>query len=172
MCYGIGVLMAAMMMVSSAVAWADDSRSVNFIIFEKSQTDFEYDPIMFGGFSAFIRAMEGSQLLLLSHGANAISGDVINLQQDVLKESASGRFDDVGVNCQLSFSYDGKGNELEYQLSGDCQIHGRFQGEVLKLDAHIPTTDLPDSAMGDDVWIEVYEDKKSGIAFYANVSKH
>jgi len=169
--YMMCMLIAAMFAMSSTVAQADDSRSINFIVFEKSKAGFEFDPIMFGDFSDFIRAMEGAQLLLLSRSAKSINGDVINLQQDILKEAAVGDFEDVGVNCQLTFTHDGKGNDLEYHLTGDCQIHGQFNGQSMKLKSHIPTTDLPDAkTIGKNIWMQIYENKKSGIAFYANVN--
>ncbi|EAU53591.1 hypothetical protein [Mariprofundus ferrooxydans] len=170
--YIIAVLLAtAGMNLMAANVQADESRSVNFMIFVKVQPNYEYDPIMFGNFSQFIDKMNGTRLLLLSHSARALSGDVINLQQDVLSDNESGGLDDVGVNCQLSFLYTGEARDTEYQLNGDCQIIGRFNGESTSLKAHIPDTDLPDAARGTDVWMEVYEDAKSGVAFYANVSK-
>jgi len=170
--YMLCMLMASVITLVSTSAYADDSRSLNFIILEKTTASFDYDPIIFGGFSDFIRAMGGAKVALLSHSAKSLSGDVINLQQDVLKESALGEFDDVGVNCQLTFTYDGSADDVEYHIGGDCQIHGRFNGESMKLKAHVPTTDLADSAKTGDIWIQVYEDKKSGIAFYANASNH
>ncbi len=165
------MIWAALWMVPFS-AQADDSRSVNFMIFMKNNAGFEYDPIMFGGFSQFVRAMQGSRLLLLSHSAKSLDGDVLNLQQDVLREHEPGSFTDVGINCQLSFHYEPVLQMIEYSLAGKCQIIGDFHGKPMTLKATIPLTELPDTAQGHDVWIEVYEDKRSGVAFYANVSKH
>ena len=156
-------------------AQADDTRSINFVIFQKSTPSYEYDPIMFGSFSQFVKAMHGSQLLLLTHSSSSRNGDVLNLQQDVLREQHDGHMSDVGINCQLSFHYSPTAaGDTEYTLGGSCQImqthSSSGHGEVLQ--AKIPTTDLPDMVQGDDVWIEVYEDAKSGVAFYANVSQH
>lgn len=159
------------LLFQSATAMADDARKVNFMIFMKQQPSYEYDPIMFGGFSQFIKAMNGTRLLLLSHNAKAINGDVINLQQDVLQEHKGSGFDDVGINCQLSFHDHDALGDPNYQLSGDCQIIGRYHNRNVTLKAHIPATDLPDTARGSNVWIEVYEDSESGVAFYANVSQ-
>jgi len=153
-------------------AQADDTRSVNFVIFMKSAPAFEYDPIMFGGFSSFIKAMDGAELLLLSHSAKSQDGDILNLQQDVLRDQEDGTFSDIGINCQLSFHSKMLFNELEYSVNGNCQIIAKFHGQAITLKAKIPLTELPDTAQGHDVWIEVYEDKRSGIAFYANVSQH
>jgi len=157
---------------TTAVAAPENARSVNVMIFMKNQPNYEFDPIMFGSFSEFIRAMDGTRLLLLSHSAKSLPGDVINLQQDVLRAEKAGAFEDMGINCQLAFRYDESiPNNAEYQINGDCQVIDQFDGVNISLKAHIPTTDLPDSAKGSDVWIEVYEESKSGVAIYANVSK-
>ncbi|OIO73395.1 MAG: hypothetical protein AUJ57_04465 [Zetaproteobacteria bacterium CG1_02_53_45] len=145
---------------------AGEARSVNFIIFMNDNPNVEYDPIMFGSFSQFIKAMDGSQVLLLSHSASVLGGDVLNLQQDVLKSTTGGHFSDVGVNCQLSYFQEAG----EYNVGGNCQIIDKFHGEQLTLQAKIPRTELPDMAQGKPVWIEVYEDARTGIAFYANIS--
>lgn len=170
----MSVFLAAGIGLISANAYAQDTdgRSVNFLIFMKTKPSTEFDPIMFGNFSQFIKAMDGSRLLLLSHSAKSIHGDVINLQQDVLKYGEGDKVSDVGINCQLAFAADKTvPSDVQYSLSGDCQIIDRFNGEAMTLKAHIPATDLPDAAKGTDVWMELYEDGKSGIAFYANVSK-
>ena len=169
--YIICMLLAAGMGMVSVSAQAEESRSVNFMVFMKVDPAFDYDPIMFGGFSAFITKMDGARLLLLSHSAKSLNGDVINLQQDVLNDRKGGGLSDVGVNCQLSYHAAGEADDIEYQFNGDCQIIGSFHGKEMTIKAHIPSTDLPDAARGTDVWMEVYEDSKSGLAFYANVSK-
>jgi len=163
---------AGMGLANASTAQADNGRSVNFLVFIKAQPHFEYDPIMFGDFSHFIQEMKGANLLLLSHSAKSIDGDVINLQQDVLKEVSNDKFTDVGVNCQINFHTVPDGSDIEYQLGGNCQILENFKGNFITIKAQIPKTDLPDSAKGTDVWMEVYEDARSGIAFYANVSLH
>lgn len=168
--YMICMLTAMLLAPFGAAAQEDNSRSVNFFIFQKSNADFDFDPIVFGDFGQFVHTMKGAKLLLMSHSARAVSGNVINLQEDVLSEKQNGDFDDVGVNCQLTFSYDGEQSDLEYHITGDCQIHGIFGNEPMKLKAHIPAMDLPDTIDQIHIWLEVYEDKKSGIAFYANVS--
>ena len=164
-------LICMLMVVGMAnVAQAGNARNVNFLIFKKSQPSFEYDPIMFGDFNTFIKDMHGARLVLLSRSAQSVDGDVINLQQDLLKEVKGGEFNDAGVDCQLNFKAEHDVSNVEYQLDGRCQLSGNFHGKFISINTRIPKTVLPDTAKGTDVWIEVYEDKRSGIAFYANVS--
>ena len=146
------------------------ARNVNFAAFQKVDKDFEFDPIVLGRFSDFIQAMKGAQVLLLSHTADAVDGDVINIQQDVLREN-KGALGDYGINCQMSFRDESTADNTSYAVGGLCKIIQVGNGKNLKLSAVIPMTSVPDTTQGEDAWVEVYEDEKTGIAFYANVSK-
>lgn len=151
----------------STLSVATEARHVNFAAFQKISPGFEFDPIVVGEFSDFIQAMEGSQILVLSHTGDAVSGDVLNIQQDVLREGKNG-LDDHGINCSLSFHIEGAGESPEYSLGGLCKIIRTGSGK--NITAIIPPASLPDTAQGFNAWIELYEDEKYGIAFYANVS--
>lgn len=131
--------------------------------------DFEYDALVLGKFSDFITAMNGAQVLLLSHTADAVDGDVINVQQDVLRED-KGNLGDYGINCQMSFQDESTADNTSYALGGLCKIIEIGHGKNLKMTAIIPMASVPDTAQGEDVWVELYEDEKTGIAFYGNVS--
>jgi hypothetical protein len=124
-----------------------------------------------GKFADFIQAMKGSQILMLSHTADAVDGDVINIQQDVLREN-KGALGDYGINCQMSFRDASTADTPSYKVGGLCKIIQVGNGKNLRLSAVIPMADVPDTSQGVEVWMKIYEDKKTGIAFYANVSNH
>ena len=145
------------------------ARNVNFAAFQKVNSGFEYDGLVLGKFSSFIKAMDGAQVLLLSHTADAVNGDVINVQQDVLRED-KGALGDYGINCQMSFKDESTADNTSYAIGGLCKIIEIGNGKNLKLTAIIPMTSVPDTAQGEDVWVQLYEDEKNGIAFYGNVS--
>ncbi|WP_227819357.1 hypothetical protein [Mariprofundus micogutta] len=144
---------------------AVEGKSFNFIIFLNEDKSYQFDPIMFGDFPGFISQMKTSKLLLLSHNPGVIGGDVINLQQDMLRSTGGDRFSDAGINCQLSLASEAE----SYHLAGNCQIIDKFHGKQLTLRAKVTDTELPDITEGRPVWIEVYEDARTGIAFYANI---
>jgi len=144
-------------------------RNVNFAAFQKVKAGFEYEAIVLGKFSDFIKAMDGAQVLLLSHTADAMDGDVINIQQDVLRED-KGSLGDFGINCQLSFEDESSADNTSYAIGGLCKIIQVGRGKNIRLTAIIPMASVPDTAQGIDVWVELDEDEKTGIAFYANVS--
>jgi len=152
----------------SSLAQAEDMH-INFAAFQKTQPGFEFSQIVDGKFSDFIQAMEGSQILILSHTSHAVDNDVLNFQQDVLRETKDGMKDD-GINCSLSLHIDGKGTLARYSVGGLCKIFRTGDASAKKITAVIPSTSLPDTSQGFEGWIELYEDKTSGIAFYANVS--
>jgi hypothetical protein len=152
----------------SLQAQAGEARHINFAAFQKNQPGFEFDPIVAGKFSDFIQAMDGAQILILSHTSDAVDGDVLNFQQDVLREGKDGMVDN-GINCSLTLRIEGEGSSPEYTIGGLCRIF-RGGSSAQKITAIIPPASLPDTAQGFDGWIELYEDQKNGIAFYANVS--
>ena len=149
-------------MTSSAL----ELRDINFAVFQKVDDDFEYDPIVLGRFSEFINVMEGTQLLLLSHTKDSINEDVINLQQNVLRESSEG-LNDIGVSCNLTFLDFSEEDETEFELGGMCKIFDSLNENVMAI---IPMASLPDTEEGVEAWVMLYEDENNGIAFYANVS--
>ncbi len=165
------MLVAALSLIGTAVssAMAGGARNVNFAAFQKINPDFEYDAIVLGKFSDFIKAMDGVQVLFISHTADAVDGDVINIQQDVLREN-KGKLGDFGINCQLSFQDESSPDNTSYALGGLCKIIEIGHGKDLRLTAIIPMSSVPDTAQGIDAWVLLDEDEKTGIAFYGNVS--
>ncbi|WP_206675321.1 hypothetical protein [Mariprofundus sp. NF] len=165
------ITLAAGIAMFSTEAVAGDARNVNFAAFQKVDPNFEFDPIVLGKFSDFIAVMDGAQILILSHTADSINNDVINIQQDVLRQGKDG-LGDVGINCQLSYLDESTPESTSYEIGGFCKILDVGDGRENKLLAIIPMTGLPDTAQGVDAWVMLYEDEASGTAFYANVSVH
>jgi len=163
-------MMLAALYLVPASSQAEEPKSINFIVFVNNDPLFQYDPIMFGSFSQFIKSMGSSQVLLLAHNPKVIDGDVMNLQQDALRERADGNFSDAGINCHLSLGHESVG-PWEHNIEGNCQIINKFHGKQQTLQAKVSSTELPGMVEGKMVWIEVYEDKRTGIAFYANLSE-
>lgn len=157
--------------LTTTTAIAGETRNVNFAAFQKVDASFEFDPIVLGKFSDFISVMDGAQILILSHTADSINGDVINIQQDVLRQGVNG-LGDVGINCQLSYLDESTPENTSFEVGGFCKILDVGDGHDKKLMAVIPMTGLPDTAQGVEAWVMLHEDSESGIAFYANVSKH
>ncbi len=158
-----------LMVLSPWVGVAGETRSVNFATFQAADKDFEFEPVVPGKFSDFIAEMEGSKILALVHTSGAIDGDVITMQTSVLRDEA-GELGDFGVDCQLSFTSEGEGEEVGFLLGGVCRIIQVGQGKELRKVLIIPPTNVPDTTQGFEGWIMLDEDEASGIAFYANVS--
>jgi len=161
----IAVFFVALMMLSPLFSTAAEIRNINFSVFQKLDDNFEFEPIVLGRFSDFIDAMKGSQVLLLSHTKDSIDGDVINLQQDVLRESSAG-LNDIGISCALTFADHSTAQDTSFEIGGLCKILDSLNENVTAI---IPMTSLPDTDQGIGAWVELFEDEKNGIAFYANV---
>lgn len=163
--YKFGLLLLGLFCMGTVEAVAAEIRNINFAVFQKLDDNFEFEPIVLGRFSSFIEAMEGSQVLLISHTRNSVNGDVINVQQDVLRESTEG-LNDIGINCTLTFSDLSTDENTAFELGGLCKIIDSLNTNVTAI---IPMASLPDTEQGIDAWVELHEDEASGIAFYANV---
>jgi len=162
----LALVLLCMILGSPLLSAAAEIRNINFAVFQKVNPGFEFEAIVLGKFSDFIEAMEGSQVLFLSHTKDSIDGDVINLQQDVLRESSEG-LNDIGLDCSLSFADLSDDENTSFEIGGMCKIIDSLNESVLAI---IPMASLPDTDQGVEAWVELYEDEESGIAFYANVS--
>ncbi len=164
----IGMLILAAF-AQSVDTRAGEARHINFAAFEKQDPGFRFEPVVLGSFSEFIATMKGAGILMLVHTNEAVDGDVINVQQDVLRESSGADLGDFGINCSLSFKVTNDNDNPFYTLGGVCRFLG--VGEKHRnLTATFKPVPLADAAQGVDAWVLLHEDKASGIAFYANVS--
>jgi len=151
---------------------AADIKHVNIAAFHKNVASYEYEAIVMGRFSDFIAEMEkGSQIIFLNHTAGIKHNDVITFNADVLSEGGEGgAFEDNGVNCSISFTDESTADNTSYSVGGLCSILLSDASGHHKIQAIIPSADLPDTSQGIDVWVMIYEDEKTGTAFYANVT--
>jgi len=153
-------------------AQAAGTTHVNVAVFHKTVADYEFKVSVMGKFSDFIAEMEkGSQIIFLNQTSGIKNNDVITLNVDVLSEDHSDGFKDNGVNCSFSFKDDSTADNTAYAIGGLCTILLNDHGVREKIKAIIPSDYLPDTSQGVDVWMMIYEDKKTGTAFYANVTK-
>ena len=162
------ILLCLLMLVPS-LSFAGEVRNVNFAAFEKVDKDFEFEPIVEGKFSDFISAMNGAQILVLAHTADAKDGDVITMQTSVLRHGGDD-LGDYGTDCQLSFKDESEGTDTSFLLGGICHVIQVGRGANVRKTLIIPHTNIPDTSQGFDGWFMLDEDEETGVAFYANVS--
>jgi len=166
----LGVLLVSAMLIVMPVQ-ASGVKHVNIAAFHKTVADYEFEAIVLGRFSNFIAEMEkGSQVIFLYHTAGIQDNDVITFNADVLREGASEEFSDNGVNCSISFIDESEVDNTSYAVGGLCTILMSDGSKHQKIKAIIPPASLPDTSQGIDVWVMIYEDESTGIAFYANVT--
>lgn len=95
----------------------------------------------------------GAEMSLFAHSAAIKHNDVLNLQNDTLRE-INGEFKDIGVNCQISMSTEG-----EWTVGGRCEVF--MQG-----DARVNHIIKPTPIHKELIWYKVFEDKEQGVAGY------
>jgi len=164
-------MVAVFSIVMIAPAQANDIKHLNIAAFHKTMANYEFEAIVLGRFSDFIAEMEkGSQVIFLNHMAGVQDNDVITINADVLRESSKDGFHDNGVSCSFSFIDESTADNTSYLVGGLCTIFMSNNGVHEKVKAIIPSANLPDTSQGIDVWVMIYEDEKTGTAFYANVT--
>ena len=159
-------MLVAILALSTGLAQAGEPRRLNFAVLQKHAKDFEFEPIVVGDFVDFIQAMKGATLLMLTHTAEAVNGDVINMQTNVLRDKG-GKLGDYGVECQLSFKDESTPGNPMFTVGGLCRL--RLGDRTVK--ALISPAALPDTTQGVNAWVLLDEDETSGVAFYGNVSR-
>lgn len=98
-------------------------------------------------------AKQGAEMSLFAHSAAIHHNDVLNLQNDTLRE-VNGEFKDIGVNCQISMSTEG-----EWSVGGRCEV-------FMSGDARTNHVIKPTPVAKELIWYKVFEDKEQGVAGY------
>ena len=98
-------------------------------------------------------ASQGAEMMLFAHSVFIHDGDVLNLQNDTLRE-VDGTFKDFGLNCQVTMHTNG-----DWKVSGMCEtfITGNAKNKQI-----IMPTPLPKQL----IWYKVFEDTEQGLAGY------
>ena len=110
-----------------------------------------------------IQSLKGkAQYIFMNHTAGLKDGDVITVANDVLRENA-GKFDDLGMGCQLSVKVKFK----DVTLAGICHFFLVDKNkQQVKHKGIIKATTL---STGQD-WVLIYDSAEDGIAIYADES--
>ena len=111
---------------------------------------------------SLVNTLQNATLLLESHSAALMKGDVIMLGSSVLRtESSKQGYADDGVSCQFAVSFD---DDNIPELSGICKFEVITEsGKQISSKGIIPTSGLAD----DGEWSMIYEDTENNIAIYA-----
>ena len=98
-----------------------------------------------------------ADFLVLTQTVGIHDGDVLNIQNDVLRSGSGDSFDDLGIDCQLSIN----ASKPVWEVGGKCDLFLPHIGNkkiVGIIKAHpIPT---------EKVWHHVWDDKETGVAVY------
>jgi len=137
---------------------AEEGKHVHVASFFKlpGQESFQWPDEIKG--ENIIGALEGkADFLVLTQTVGIRNGDVLNIQNDVLRDTTAKDFEDLGINCQLSVN-----NETEtWHIGGKCDVLlPHLNGE--KIVGFINATDIKD----EKVWHLVWANDKTKVAVY------
>ncbi|MDQ6973308.1 MAG: hypothetical protein Q9M10_00375 [Mariprofundaceae bacterium] len=151
-------MMLAGAMSNMAIA-SEQSVHVHVAAFFKlpGQASFQWPEEIKG--DDIIGALDGkADFLVLTQTVGIHNGDVLNIQNDVLREGKGSGFDDLGIDCQLSVNTSG----AVWKVGGKCDIFLPHLNGGAKVVGIIKPHDIE----SEKVWHRVWRDPKSGVAVY------
>jgi len=149
------ILMMCMLLLANMGIASAAGTHVHFAGFfnNGTQAGFSFPDTVVGDDIEAPMAKNGAEMMLFAHSVSIQDGDVLNLQNDTLRE-VGGVFKDFGLNCQITVHSAG-----DWNVSGQCEtfITGDNKNNQLILPVPIPKQ---------LVWYKVFEDKEQGVAGY------
>ncbi len=146
--------------VSTTMATASEQGThVHVAVFFKlpGQNAFQWPDEIKG--ENIIGALDGkADFLVLTQTVGIHNGDVLNIQNDVLREGSGSGFDDLGIDCQLNVN----SSSAVWKVGGKCEIflpHLNGGEKVLGLIK-------PHEIETEKVWHHVWDDPKTGVGVY------
>jgi hypothetical protein len=157
----IKTMLAALLLSFAAtpVAMAADTDShVHVAAFFKDpgQESFQWPDEING--EDIIGSLHGhADFLILTQTVGIHDGDVLNLQNDVLRAGQGTEFEDMGIDCQLSVNTTG----ANWKVGGKCELNLPHVGNK-----KVVGLITPHEIDKEKVWHHVWDDKETGVAVY------
>lgn len=153
-------MLAAMLLLFATQAMAAETNShVHVAAFFKvpGQASFQWPDTIKG--EDITGALKGkADYLIMTQTSGVHDGDVLNLQNDVLRGNGDNAFEDTGIDCQLSVIGE---KPAEWKVGGKCTLN-LPHGAEKQVSGLIPPHAIP----AEKVWYHVWDDPQSGVAIY------
>ncbi len=144
------------LMTTPAMAAGTDSH-VHLAAFFKlpGQQTFQWPEDIVG--ENIIGALNGkADFLVLTQTVGIHDGDVLNVQNDVLRSASGDAFEDLGIDCQFTVNT----GEV-WHVGGKCELNLPHIG-----DKKVTGIILPHPIPSERVWHHLWDDKGTGVAVY------
>ena len=153
------VAAALLTLITSPLAMASDTDShVHVAAFFKvpGQQAYQWPEDIDG--EDIIGAFKGkADFLMLTQTVGIHSGDVLNIQNDVLRTGSGDSYEDMGIDCQLTVDTETK----VWNVGGKCDLNLPHVGNK-KVTGIITSHPIPTER----VWHHVWDDQGTGVAVY------
>jgi len=151
-------------------AAAAQERHLNVAVFQKKAADFQFDPLIVGSFGTLVSELEqNAMLLFINRAVNVKDRDIINVQSDVLRMTENGKLANGGLDCRFSYNNNSSDDSAFYSVRGMCSLMQANDAGTSKRKIVLKRVMLSEPNGGANLWMLIYEDKESGIAFYADM---
>jgi len=152
-------------------AQADEpSHYINIVTFQADAPNFEYESIFNGNLGQLITSIEAhTHVILATRTSKLQHRDIINLQTDVLRMTKQGNLASGGLDCRFIFNDESDEDSAFFSISGICDRLVANDTGTDRKKTIIKRKMLSDPSPVFNVWLKLYEDPTTGIAFYADI---
>jgi len=152
-------------------AQADESpHYINIVAFQADAPNFPYESIFNGNLGQLITSIEAhTHVILATRTSKLQDRDIINLQADVLRMTEQGNLASGGLDCRFIFDNESDEDSAFFSISGICDRLVANQAGTDSKKSIIKRKMLSDPSPVFNVWLKLYEDPSTGIAFYADI---
>jgi len=160
------------LIISTSNAWAGigAGHHVNVISFqaiEGSTAKPAYPASLNGSMAEVIAGLKATaEPFVTIHSPHIHSGDMVNIQADVLGHAANGELEDDGLNCQLSYEEVRAG---EFNISGLCTLLTASHAGGEKRNLIVTPKKVRIETDKASAWILLVSDPESGTGIYASI---
>ncbi|OIO67874.1 MAG: hypothetical protein CO186_10760 [Zetaproteobacteria bacterium CG_4_9_14_3_um_filter_49_83] len=152
-----------------AEANAEEQHFINLAGFYKADKAYAFPEEIKGDEADLLTQLDGKgHYIFLSHEAGVTHDDVVNIQNNLLRQS-SGEFEDYGIDCNFGVMMkDESGKHNGIKVTGHCKAALiTHSGEKVNSSAIIKPVELPDIEAGQaERWKLIYQD--ASVVIYGN----
>ncbi len=148
----------------------EQAHYVNLVAFQADEIGFKYEAIFNGNLGQLITSVEkNAHVVLATRTSRLQDRDVINLQADVMRMTAQGNLASGGLDCRFIFDDESDEDSAFFSISGICDRLAANKSGTDRKKIIIKRKMLSDPSTVFNVWLKLYEDPITGLAFYTDI---
>lgn len=148
----------------------EQAHYVSLVAFQADTIGFKYESIFNGNLGQLITSVEkDAHVVLATRTSRLKNRDVINLQADVMRMTTENNLASGGLDCRFIFDDESDEDSAFFSISGICDRLAANENGTNRKKIIIKRKMLSDPSTVFNVWLKLYEDPVTGLAFYTDI---